>query len=96
MIINQWVLFICLWPLAEVMSDYRIAFCPVTEQEGSCLEASKILDTISSNTNFGLKIDILAEDNCTKTGQNELKVLLSCDEADAIFLGAMATQVLIS
>ena len=94
MIINQWVLFIYLWPLAEVMSDYRIAILPGdgTGREVA-LEAAKILDTISSNTNFGFeKIDIPCGGQLYKeTGQEwaEGSFELCRDEADAIFLGAI-------
>ncbi len=76
------------------MSDYRIAILPGdgTGREVA-LEAAKILDTISSQTNYGFeKIDIPCGGQLYKeTGKEwaEGSFELCRDEADAIFLGAI-------
>ena len=76
------------------MSDYRIAILPGdgTGREVA-LEASKILDTIAANTNFGFEqIEIACGGQLYKeTGKEweEGSFELCRDEADAIFLGAI-------
>lgn len=76
------------------MSDYRIAILPGdgTGREVA-LEATKILDTIAENSNFGFeKIDIACGGQLYKeTGKEweEGSFELCRDEADAIFLGAI-------
>jgi isocitrate/isopropylmalate dehydrogenase len=76
------------------MSDYRIAVLPGdgTGREVA-LEASKILDTITSNTNYGFEqINIACGGQLYKeTGQEwaEGSFEFCRDETDAIFLGAI-------
>ncbi len=88
------VLFIYLCPVAQIMSDYRIAILPGdgTGREVA-LEASKILDTISDSTNYGFEqINIACGGQLYKeTGKEwaEGSFELCRDEADAIFLGAI-------
>ena len=76
------------------MSDYRIAILPGdgTGREVA-LEARKILDTISQNTNVGFELTEIAcgGQNYQETGEEwaEGSFEFCRDEADAIFLGAI-------